>query len=565
MWHEYSSKHIGAAQNFRARCVANQTTRKNRETAAGFSARRPFIEAQAAAAAGLSVRRGAVYILCPIHRQDSGPMTSDPIASVGLKQGPSGLAYWMAQVLAECRRAGRRFDAEAVHDLRVALRRCRSMADGMMELDADPAWRKMKRASRKLFRRLSALRDAQVMMEWVQKLEPEEDPVRRRVEEALKARELEGQAKAKRALERFNRKDWRRWSRGLPERARQVPPDGLAFEHLALERWNDAQELHRRALRSRSRVAYHRLRIGVKRFRYTVENYLPARHREWGAELKKIQDLLGEVHDLDMLRDVLKPIARNCDREAFGKWQARMEEARQSPLDQYRRRMVGKESRWLVWRAGLPEGKRLEEAALAKLSTWAAFLTPDFSHAQRVAELALQSFDGFRAASFHPLFREPRARRILHGAALLHDVGHTKGRRGHHKASFRLIRDLPPPLGWTAEEVGRMALVARYHRGAEPQEHHEGYGALSPAERQSVTWLAGVLRFADSLDSDHTGRVTRVDVEITREAITMWVGDSGHGALAPDSWGGKRHLLESLCRRPVVVRGHELAPARSAD
>jgi len=120
-------------------------------------------------------------------------------------------------------------------------------------------------------------------------------------------------------------------------------------------------------------------------------------------------------------------------------------------------------------------------------------------------------------------------------------------------------------FGWTAEEVGRMALVARYHRGAEPEEHHEGYGSLAPADRQSVTWLAGVLRFADSLDIDHTGRVTRVQVEISREAITMWVGDSGHGAPAPDSGGGKRHLLESLCRRPVVVRGHELAPARSAD
>ena len=492
-------------------------------------------------------------------------MAPDRIRSVSLKQGPRGLAYWMAQVLAECRRAGRRFDAEAVHDLRVALRRCRSMADGMMELDADSAWRKMKRASRKLFRSLSALRDAQVMMEWARKLAPEEDPFRRRVEEAVKAQELEGQAKAKRALERFNRKDWRRWSRSLPARARQVPPDGLAFQHLALERWREAHELHRRALRSRSRVAYHRLRIGVKRFRYTVENFLPSCHREWGAELKKIQDLLGEVHDLDMLREVLKPITRNGNREVFRKWQARIEEARQSPLEQYRRRTVGKESQWLVWRAGLPQGERLEEAAMAKLSTWAAFLTPDFPHARRVAGLALQIFDGFRAASFHPLFREPRMRRILHGAALLHDVGQARGRRGHHKASFRLIRDLPPPLGWTAEEVGRMALVARYHRGAEPEEHHEGYGSLAPADRQSVTWLAGVLRFADSLDIDHTGRVTRVQVEISREAITMWVGDSGHGAPAPDSGGGKRHLLESLCRRPVVVRGHELAPARSAD
>src|SRR5262249_41482996 len=160
------------------------------------------------------------------------------------------------------------------------------------------------------------------------------------------------------------------------------------------------------------RVAYHRLRVGVKRFRYTVENFLPSR-QEWGADLKKIQDLLGEVHDLDMLREVLKPSARNGNPAVFRNWQARMEEGRESRLDQYRRRMVGKKSLWLVWRAGLPEGERLEEAAMAKLTTWGAFLTPDFPHAKRVAGLALQIFDGFRVASFHPLFRETRARRIL--------------------------------------------------------------------------------------------------------------------------------------------------------
>ena len=73
------------------------------------------------------------------------------------------------------------------------------------------------------------------------------------------------------------------------------------FKHLALERWTEARELHRRALRNRSQLAFHQLRIGLKRFRYIVENFLPDQHAAWSDDLKELQDLLGEVHDLDVL------------------------------------------------------------------------------------------------------------------------------------------------------------------------------------------------------------------------------------------------------------------------
>ena len=45
---------------------------------------------------------------------------------------------------------------------------------------------------------------------------------------------------------------------------------------------------------------YHRLRIAIKRFRYIVENFLPLQHAAWSDDLKQVQDLLGEVHDLDV-------------------------------------------------------------------------------------------------------------------------------------------------------------------------------------------------------------------------------------------------------------------------
>src|SRR5215472_12040582 len=62
-----------------------------------------------------------------------------------------------------------------------------------------------------------------------------------------------------------------------------------------------ARELHTRALRNRSQAGFHSLRIGIKRFRYIVENFLPEEHKRWGDDLKHMQDLLGEVHYLDVL------------------------------------------------------------------------------------------------------------------------------------------------------------------------------------------------------------------------------------------------------------------------
>src|SRR5215467_9995924 len=84
----------------------------------------------------------------------------------------TGLRYWMLRVLDECDRVCADFRADPVHDLRVALRRCRSLADGMIAMDPDPQWKAMKKAGKALFQRLGALRDVQIMMEWIEKLHP---------------------------------------------------------------------------------------------------------------------------------------------------------------------------------------------------------------------------------------------------------------------------------------------------------------------------------------------------------------------------------------------------------
>src|SRR5690348_8947647 len=186
-----------------------------------------------------------------------------------------GIGHWMERVLAECDKANRELAPDPVHDLRVALRRCRSLADGMRLVDPDSAWKRMHRAGKHLFSSLGELRDAQVMIEWVLRLGRRDDPATTALKEFLAAEEVRLKKLAAEALQSFDQKQWDGWMGHLAKRGDRLQPNSLVFRHIALERWMEAYQLHRQALRNRTQTSYHQLRIGIKRFRYTVENFLP--------------------------------------------------------------------------------------------------------------------------------------------------------------------------------------------------------------------------------------------------------------------------------------------------
>jgi len=275
-----------------------------------------------------------------------------------------GLDVWMDRVLEKADLVGRDWDPEAVHDLRVALRRCRTMAEALSEVNPGPGWRRLKKGSRGLFQKLGVLRDTQVERDWVKKLSAPGDPVRRLMLRALSQQERRDREGAGRALDRFDRKDWRKWSRKLSSKAQFFPLESVVFQRLALTSLNEAVELYQRARKGRSRIAWHRLRIGVKRFRYIVENFLPQRYEVWGEDLKRFQDLLGDVHDLDVLRTQIRRCAARLDPAAVAGWLERIESERKVRLDELRSKISDKEFLWLAWRAGLQGGHTLETVSL---------------------------------------------------------------------------------------------------------------------------------------------------------------------------------------------------------
>ena len=75
-------------------------------------------------------------------------------------------------------------------------------------------------------------------------------------------------------------------------------------------------------------------------------------------------------------------------------WHDRIVEERKNRIDEYRERTVGPDSLWDEWRAGLPQGKQIQQIALQRMKLWAKALDPDFAHSERVARLALELYDG---------------------------------------------------------------------------------------------------------------------------------------------------------------------------
>src|SRR5271156_3225696 len=265
-----------------------------------------------------------------------------------------GLDVWMNRVLELAEEVQNGWKSREVHDLRVALRRCRTMADALSEVNPDRGWRALKKESRALFHALGALRDTQVEQEWLKKLSAPGDPVRRQLLRVLGQSQKEQQAKARRSLEDFDRKNWRKSSQRLRGKAQFFPLESVVFQRLALTRLNEAAELYERARKGRSRIAWHRLRIGLKGFRYTLENFMPQRYQPWSGDLKRIQDQLGEVHDLDVLRALIRRQRAKLVETDVLRWFQLVEDARKVRLDKFQSVVGGggKESLWLVWRAG---------------------------------------------------------------------------------------------------------------------------------------------------------------------------------------------------------------------
>jgi exopolyphosphatase/guanosine-5'-triphosphate,3'-diphosphate pyrophosphatase len=181
----------------------------------------------------------------------------------------------------------------------------------------------------------------------------------------------------------------------------------------------------------------------------------------------------------------------------------------------------------------------------------------DEVHARHVVASSLALFDAL--APRHGLGND--ARFLLESAALLHDAGRQVSYPQHHKHTCYLVRN-GGLRGLSPVEIETIALVARYHRRAQPTKKHAAFRALAKRDRRRVRVLAGILRLAEALDRGHRQRV-RVDRVVERGGTLRVLCRTG-GDSALERWGAARHagLLGEALGREVTLRfEEEPAPA----
>ena len=106
-------------------------------------------------------------------------------------------------------------------------------------------------------------------------------------------------------------------------------------------------------------------------------------------------------------------------------------------------------------------------------------------------------------------------------------------------------------------EAEIIALIARYHRKSHPKKKHPEFMRLSPANREAVKCLAGILRISEGLDRRQQQIVKCVKAELNNGTININI-NANSKALKPDIelWEAERRKLlleETLAKQINLV------------
>jgi putative phosphoesterase len=173
----------------------------------------------------------------------------------------------------------------------------------------------------------------------------------------------------------------------------------------------------------------------------------------------------------------------------------------------------------------------------------------DTEHFAQVTKLALELFD--RLVNVHKL--SIRERCWLECAALLHDIGLSVSRIGHHKISSTLILN-ETQLPFPSLDRGIIASIARYHRKALPKQSHSNLTALDPTSIQKVKILSSLLRIADSLDYTHQCGVKSLNVKVGTKKVTIECEtEIEDTALEEQAFNKKKDLFERVFAKKLVL------------
>jgi CHAD domain-containing protein len=454
-------------------------------------------------------------------------------------------------------------DIEYIHRMRVASRRLRAALPLFESCFPQKKYRIWMQELKKITRALGDARDTDVQIAFLLRLEEKKAQQNKTdvrssalpvfstndLTDILLTRLQKKRAKLQdvviTALEHLEKsgipEDMRTECTGLVSRSIHIRPKPVVYgippvAAVRISRRLDALMQYERWVHIQDAVAeHHAMRITAKKLRYTLEAYSPLYRRnlrKFLIRVKKIQEILGDLHDCDVWIDMVMTMlleersSRRTDRASSDSKSCRVTgyrdflSEREKERKQIYRRFVRyweslkRAGLWDELRQALTEGRKKRyrlpevsspETIRSSLSTLSGQFPEGIPHSSTVTAIALRIFDDL--VSLHRM--QAHERFLLECACSLHDIGWKYGQKGHAKRSAdMIIADETLPVDIV--DRGIIGLVSRAHRGKVDLKSDGMFSLLSPEQQKNVLKLASLIRVADGLDELHLGSVTSI-------------------------------------------------------
>lgn len=173
----------------------------------------------------------------------------------------------------------------------------------------------------------------------------------------------------------------------------------------------------------------------------------------------------------------------------------------------------------------------------------------DQIHADNVADLSQKIFQAIQ--NEHKL--GPHFESILIVASLLHEVGLYISNTSYHKHSQYIIQN-SELFGFGANDIQLTALIARYHRRAQPSINHEEYNILDNDSRIIVIKLAAIIRIADAIARRHGQLSLKVSIDVEENTLVLTAINADELTLEQVSLKDKSIMFEQVFGMNVLLR-----------
>jgi CHAD domain-containing protein len=324
---------------------------------------------------------------------------------------------------------------------------------------------------------------------------------------------------------------------------------------------------------------HHATRIAAKKLRYTMEIYSSLYRNNLQkplARVKKIQEILGDIHDCDVWIDqITSLLLRERSLLRSGKGTKRPDTVTLASLTLLLRNREAERKRryrqfvhywqalartklWDELKKTLDSGRKAryrprspysDSDATDAVSLLAQEYPDGKSHSRHVTALALKMFDDLQ--SLHNLGSHDRS--LLEWSGLLQDIGWKYGQSGHNRHGAVMVF-VDEQLPFDLPDRGVIGLAILSHRGRIRDSSHPYFSLLSPLFQKKARMLAAILRIADGLDERHTGSVREVRCTLSPEGVICDAAGSGDVS-AEVGWARQRaDLFLQVFELPLVIR-----------